>query len=197
MRPIRRYLSNAQVRQLLSAVNLESAFGRRDYLLILFLYHTGLRVGELSQLRVDLVANRQGQPREVLDLPAAFCKGPRGRMVPLNATARACVEKQLRFNRSRGFSTAPDAPLFQNRKHRALSIRSIQQLIENYRNKADLDVKATPHSLRHTNATALQNAGVPSRVIQHGLGHRHLSTTERYLGVSAVDMKHHYSALGG
>lgn len=108
-------------------------------------------------------------------------------MVPLNATARACVEKMLKFNRSRGFSTASEAPLFQNRKHRVLSIRSVQKLIEEYRKKADLDVKATPHTLRHTNATALQNAGVPTRVIQQGLGHRHLSTTERYLGISTME----------
>ena len=194
---LRRYLTNAQVRQLLGAINLQSPFGQRDHLLILFLYHTGLRVGECSRLLVTLVATKDGKAREFLDLPAMFCKGPRGRSFPLNATARLCIEKMLEFNKARGLSVAPAAPLFQNRKHGPLSIRSIQLLIESYRKKADLDVRATPHTLRHTHATVLQNTGAPVRVIQQGLGHHHLSTTERYLGIGPTDMQHHYARLGG
>jgi integrase/recombinase XerC len=201
---MRRFLSNSQVRQLLAAVDLRSPFGQRDYLLIMFLYHTGLRVGECSRLLVTLVLSQSGEPRHQLDLPAMFCKGPRGRVVPLNATARACITKQLAFNRARGLSTAPGAPLFQNSKHCPLSVRSIQLLIRDYRIKSDLDLAArcsrydgTPHTLRHTNGTELHRAGVPIRVIQQGLGHRHLSTTERYLGVSQVAMESAYAALGG
>ncbi len=193
---MRRCLSNSQVRQLLSSVDLRSAFGRRDYLLIMFLYQTGLRVGECSRLLLQLVS-RGGVAFFQLDLPAIFCKGPRGRVVPLNATARACIEKMLQFNRSRGFSVAPAAPLFQNRKHCPLSVRSIQKLIKKYRQLSGLEIAATPHSLRHTNASALLAAGVPTRVIQKGLGHKNLSTTEKYLGVSPVEMKRHYSKLGG
>jgi len=196
MRPIRRFLSVPQMRRLLSFINLESPFGRRDYLLIMFLFHTGLRVGECSRLTVSLVATKDGRPRKLLDLPAALCKGPRGRVVPLNGTARACVEKLLKFNRSRGLSTAPGAPLFQNRQHRPLSVRSIQLLIAAYRKKADIDVRATPHTFRHSHTTALQEAGVPSRVIQQGVGHRNLSTTERYLGISTESMASHYDAIG-
>ena len=193
---MRRCLSNSQVRQLLSSVDLRSAFGRRDYLLIMFLYQTGLRVGECSRLLLQLVS-RGGVAFSQLDLPAIFCKGPRGRVVPLNATARACIEKMLQFNRSRGFSVAPAAPLFQNRKHCPLSVRSIQKLIKKYRQLSGLEIAATPHSLRHTNASVLLAAGVPTRVIQKGLGHRNLSTTEKYLGVSPIEMEQHYAKLGG
>ena len=194
---MRRYLTNSQARRLLGAVNLRSPFGQRDYLLIMFLYHTGLRVGECSRLLVSLVATRDGLARHCLDLPAMVCKGPRGRSFPLNATARACIEKMLKFNRSRGLSVAPAAPLFQNSKHCPLSVRSIQLLIKGYREKSDLDVRATPHTLRHTHATVLQNLGAPVRAIQQGLGHLHLSTTQRYLGVDPVEMKRHYARLGG
>jgi integrase/recombinase XerD len=194
---MRRHLSNSEIRRLLSVVDLRSPFGRRDYLLILFLYHTGLRVGECSRLLVNLVS-RGGQAFESLDLPAMFCKGPRGRVIPLNFTARTCIEKMLQFNKSRGFSTAPAAPLFQNSKHCPLSIRSIQLLIQKYRTQAGLEIAATPHTIRHTHATALHESGVPVRVIQAGLGHRRLSTTERYLAPgSAKARKHHYEALGG
>lgn len=129
-----------------------------------------------------------------LDLVA---KGPRGRVVPLNATARACIEKMIQFNRERGLSVAPAAPLFQNRKHCPLSVRSIQYLIKQYRIKAGLEVAATPHTLRHTHATSLMNSGVPTRVVQHGLGHRHLSSTEKYLGLSPQEMDKYYARLGG
>lgn len=193
---MRRCLSNSEVRLLLSSVDLRSPFGQRDYLLIMFLYQTGLRVGECSRLLVQLVS-RDGVPFHSLDLPAMFCKGPRGRVVPLNATARACIEKQLSFNRARGLSSAPGAPLFQTRRCCPMSIRSIQLLVQRCRRLAGLEIAATPHTLRHTNATALMESGVPVRAIQRGLGHRHLSTTEKYLGVSPAVMKSSYAALGG
>ena len=193
---MRRCLSNSEVRLLLSAVDLRSPFGKRDYLLIMFLYHTGLRVGEVSRLLVQLVS-RDGKAFHSLDLPAIFCKGRRGRVVPLNATARSCVEIMLQFNHARGLSVAPAAPLFQNRKHCPLSVRSIQKLIQKYRNAAELEIAATPHTLRHAHATALQDSGVPSRAIQAGLGHRRLSTTETYLSKNTKHLAKHYRALGG
>ena len=64
---MRRCLSNSEVRQLLAAVDLDSPFGKRDYLLIMFLYHTGLRVGECSRLLIQLVANKSNEPRHHLD----------------------------------------------------------------------------------------------------------------------------------
>lgn len=193
---MRRCLKNSEVRQLLSAVDLRSPFGRRDYLLIMFLYHTGLRVGECSRLLVQLVS-RDGIAHQSLDLPAMFCKGSRGRVVPLNATARACIEKMLQFNQARGLSSAPAAPLFQNSRHCPLSVRSIQQLLQKYRIRVRLEIAATPHTLRHTHATALLASGAPTRAIQLGLGHRNLSTTEKYLGVAPTAMASHYAQLGG
>ena len=86
------YLEPAQIRQLLGAVNLCSPFGQRDYLLILFLYETGLRVGECSSLTIGQVYTEKSQARQWLHLPAGACKGSRGRVVPLNQVARACVD---------------------------------------------------------------------------------------------------------
>jgi integrase len=135
------------------------------------LYHTGLRVGECSGLVVHLVA-LDGVPRQYLHLPATICKGSRGRVVPLNAVAQACVRKLLAFNSARGFSTAPAAPLFQNRCHGPLSVRSMQLLVAHYREKAGLDVRATPHTYRHSFASHLVAAGVPTVHVQKALGHR-------------------------
>ena len=133
-------ISRSEIRRLLNAVDLKkNPFGKRDYLLILFLYNTGLRVGEGSGVITHLVA-KDGEPRQYLHLPAALCKGSRGRVVPLNAVAQECIRKLLKFNQDHGFSTAPTAPLFQNRVHGPLSVRSIQLLIEKYREATELDV---------------------------------------------------------
>ena len=180
-------LTKTEVRQVLAAVDLTSPFGQRDYLLVLFLYHTGLRVGECAGLITHLVA-RDGQPRLYLHLPASVCKGSRGRVVPLNAIAQLCVRKLLAFNSARGFSTAPAAPLFQNRCHGPLSVRSIQHLVAYYREKAGLDVRATPHTFRHSHASQLVAAGVPTVVVQKLLGHRYLSSTQVYTHTTKEQM---------
>jgi site-specific recombinase XerD len=187
-------LSKSEVRQTLDVIDLESPFGRRDYLLILFLYHTGLRVGECSGLVMHLVA-LDGQPRQYLHLPAAVCKGSRGRVVPLNRVAQACISKMMAFNASRGFSTAPAAPLFQNKCHGPLSIRSIQQLVQGYRELAGLDLRATPHTFRHSHASHLVANGVPTVHVQKVLGHRHLSSTQIYTHVSKEQLLESARAL--
>jgi site-specific recombinase XerD len=157
----------------------DKVFQEQDLHPILFLYHTGLRVGECSGLIIHLVA-LDGQPRQYLHLPASVCKGSRGRVVPLNMVAQACISKMVAFNTSRGFSTAPAAPLFQNRCHGPLSVRSIQQLVASYRELAELDVRATPHTFRHSHASHMVAAGVPTVFVQKVLGHRKLSSTEVY-----------------
>ena len=176
-------LSKSEVRQVLDVIDLDAPFGRRDYLLILFLFHTGLRVGECAGLIMHLVA-LDGQPRQYLHLPATICKGSRGRVVPLNRVAQACISKMIAFNTSRGLSTAPAAPLFQNRCHGPLSVRSIQQMVAGYRELAGLDLRATPHTFRHSHASHLVANGVPTVHVKEVLGHRHLSSTQVYTHVS-------------
>lgn len=187
-------LSKHEVRRILDAIDFTSPFGRRDYLLILFLYHTGLRVGEASGLTIGLV-DQDRHPRQYLHLPAAICKNSRGRVIPLNEVARACVVKLLTFYYHIGFSMAPDAPLFQNRLGGHLSVRSIQKLIALYREQAGLDVRATPHTLRHTHASQLVAAGVPTVHVQKILGHRQLSSTQVYCTVTKEELARSVRAL--
>ena len=188
-------LSKSEIRQILGAINLDKyLFGRRDYLLILFLYHTGLRVSEVSGLTIGLVSHDR-EPRNYLHLPAAICKGSRGRVVPLNEVAQECVRKILTFNNQLGLSQAPEAPLFQHSRGGHLSVRSIQLLIALYRDAAGLDVRATPHTFRHSNASHLVAAGVPTVHVQKLLGHRQLSSTQVYCSVSKEQLAKSAKAL--
>jgi integrase/recombinase XerD len=153
--------------------------GPRDYFLMVFDYHTGLRVSELVSLNVSQVAE-QGIPRHELFLPAAVTKNRQSRIVPLNELARKAISKLLAFNQARGFSVAPDPPLFQTKHHQRLTDRTVQWMMADLRAKAGLDVPVTPHSLRHACLkTALQRSG-NIRAVQKLAGHKRLTSTEIY-----------------
>ncbi len=176
-------LERHQVKTLLGGVNLQSPFGRRDYLLILFLFHTGLRIGEATKLTVNLVSH-DGTPRDELHLPAHMTKTRKARVIPLNDVAQACVAKLLAFNKERGFSTAPLAPLFVWKNHRKLPPREAQRILQDLRERVGLSAKATPHTLRHSFASELVRRGVTLPTVQSLLGHQWLSSTQIYTHTS-------------
>ena len=175
-------LSKSEVRRILDAIDLTSPFGRRDYLMVLFMYHTGLRVGETSGLVIDLV-DHDRYPRQYLHLPAAICKNSRGRVIPLNEVAQVCVVKLLTFYQQIGFSIAPDRALFQNKLGGHLSVRSIQKLVAMYREQAGLDVRATPHTLRHTFGSIAGELGFSELTIRAMLGHASQNVTQDYIHI--------------
>ena len=181
-------LARQEIRQLLSGINLQSAFGRRDYLLILFLFHTGLRIGEACRLTVNLVAH-DGEPRYELHLPAHLTKTRKARVIPLNDVAQACVAKLLAFNAERGFSIAPLAPLFVWKNHRKLPPREAQRILQKLREEVGLLAKATPHTLRHSFASELVRAGVTLPTVKSLLGHQWLSSTQIYTHTSNEERK--------
>ena len=172
-------LEQDQVKELLNGINLRSSWGRRDYLLILFLYHTGLRIGELCRLLVTHVSH-DSVPRDELHLPAFLTKTRKARVIPLNEVAQECVGKLLAFNRKRGFSTAPAAPMFPWKNHGNLPPREAQRMLQVLREKVGLSAKTTPHTLRHTFASELVRNGVTLPTVSSLLGHTRLSSTQIY-----------------
>lgn len=190
-------LNATQARELLAAVNRRAPFGEQRFALIVLVFHTGLRVSELVGLNVGDVATNDGQPRELLHLRAETAKGRRSRIVPLNSKARKAVAALVNFNRARGFSVAPGAPLLVNRKHKRLSVRAIQYLMEALRKKADLDVRATPHTLRHTFGTVACRKTGDVRGLQQIMGHASLVSTAVYLHPNADDLTRITSTVAG
>ena len=176
-----------QTSSLLAAICMRDPFGPRDHAAIELTAHTGLRVSELVQLNVSHVS-ANGVPRHTLHLPSAITKFAQARNVPLNEIARAAIARLLRFNQARGFSTAPAAPLLVTRKHERVSVRLIQRLVESLREKAGLDVPATPHSFRHQFAMGIMKATGNLRVTQQLLGHHRLNSTQVYTCASPDDL---------
>lgn len=189
-------LHPSEARQLVAAVDIRDPFGPRDRALLEFCLNTGLRVSELVSLDVAHVAS-DGVPRQALFLPAQVTKGRREGTVPLNQAARSAVQAILEFNRRRGFSTAPHAPLFTNRKHERMTVRAVQRLVKDLREKADLDVPATPHTLRHSFATHVLSCNSNLRVVQQLLRHKRLATVEIYSHPTREELRQAVERIGG
>jgi len=104
-----RSLTQAETQKLLDAIDpREDLFGVRDRAMLELALHTGLRVSELVGLSIKDVSSN-GLARETLHVPASLAKYSRGRMLPLNSTARRAIHTILYFNKSHGFSVAAEA----------------------------------------------------------------------------------------
>lgn len=181
-----RILTNIAYFRLLGAINLASAFGRRDHALIRLAAQTGLRVSELVGLDVGLVWSN-GSAREWLDLPYQIAKGSRSRIIPLSPQARRAVEELVGFLQLRGFQSTPTSPLLQDRRHHRLPVREVQRMVQVARERAGLDIRATPHTLRHGFASeAARKVGLHN--VQELLGHKKITSTQIYLHTRPEDL---------
>lgn len=102
------------------------------------------------------------------------------RWLLLNQPARQAIAGLLAFLAIRGFSVDPSAPLLVVRQHRRISIRLVQQIVQQLREKCALDTPATPHSCRHYFATQLLEARQDVCSVSRLLGHTRVQTTMIY-----------------
>lgn len=143
----------------------------RDRAILEVLYSAGLRVSELTGLDwedVDWEA----------DVARVVGKGRRERLAPLGRAARAALE---RYQRLLGWPRT--GPVFRNHRGGRLTPRSVARMLTSRLEAAGITRPASPHALRHTFATHMLGAGADLRAIQEMLGHRSLSTTQRYTHV--------------
>jgi integrase/recombinase XerC len=155
--------------------------GRRDRAILELLYASGLRVAELSGLDVDDVDLREGGVR-------VLGKGRKERVVPIGRHAIDALRGYL------GGRETGRGPLFRNRRGGRLTVRSLHRIVRGRARAAGLAGRVTPHTLRHTFATHLLDAGADLRLIQELLGHARLTTTQRYTHVSADRLARVYDA---
>lgn len=168
-----------EIRCLLGAISPRSPFGVRDYLAIITLCHTGMRIGEANHLQVRSIA-REREIRDEIYLPSSITKTKKARTIPLNPIAQRALGKILLFNQKRGFSVEPSAPVFPWKNHGFLPIRESERVVQKLREKAGLSAKLTPHTFRHYFASRLVSAGVDLPTVQTLLGHERLSSTQIY-----------------
>ncbi|MEM7481328.1 MAG: tyrosine recombinase XerC [Acidobacteriota bacterium] len=179
-----RHLRPEEIEQLLgftsSAPGEEDPLALRDRALLEVLYASGLRVSELVGLDwpdLDLAAR----------VLRVLGKGGRERMVPFGREGERALRQWLAVWESvrQPAERADDSsePVFLNYRGGRLSARSVRRVIDKRVEGAALAAGVHPHTLRHTFATHLLESGADLRAIQELLGHRSLSTTERYTHV--------------
>ncbi|HUP66190.1 MAG TPA: tyrosine recombinase XerC [Thermoanaerobaculia bacterium] len=167
-------LQAAEVTVLLEQPDPESALGRRDRAWLELLYASGIRVSELVGIDLDDI-NMRARLLKVRG------KGSKERIVPFGRKAEDALRSWLDLRRARVAGRADDdQPLFVNHRGGRISSRSIRRLLDGYVRKASLKAGISPHTLRHSFATHLLNAGADLRTIQELLGHVSLSTTQKY-----------------
>lgn len=156
----------------------------RDQLLLELLYSSGLRVNELTSLDWEDVDMVERWLR-------VFGKGSKSRMVPFGQKARELLERWKLQNASQERCTQGASPLFEGVGGERLTDRTVHRVVVAAAKRVGLS-GVTPHSLRHSFATHMLERGAPLRVIQELLGHESLATTQRYLKVTAEQMKKSY-----
>lgn len=160
----------------------QDLLGRRDTAMIEVLYGAGLRISELVDLDVDDVDIEAGT------VLVRSGKGGKGRMVPLGRAARRAVGDYLVQSRPelirRAVRGADAAALFLNARGRRLGRQGCWKVLKHHAGTAGLDRLVSPHTLRHSFATHMLDAGADIRVVQELLGHSSLATTQVYTLVS-------------
>jgi integrase/recombinase XerC len=179
-RKLPHFLENEQLEALLNAPQGDDEIALRDRAILEMLYSTGMRVGELVGLddpQVDALAG----------LIRVRGKGRKERLAPLGRpAARAWEAYRLARDAAHGRSR-PERGAFLSRNGHRLADRDIRRLLKHYCIQADLPPNTTPHTLRHSFATHLLQAGADIRGVQELLGHASLNTTQIY---THLDLEH-------
>lgn len=176
-KPIPNYLSVDDVFRLLDSVKTDNIAGKRDRAILETLYSTGIRVSELAGLNLPDV-DFSGKTVRVTG------KGSRERIVPIGKAALAAIRAYRENLDARGIAVNHRGALFLNKNKGRLSARSVARMLDRAARRAGLTVPVAPHDLRHSFATHMLDAGLDLRMVQELLGHRQLSTTQRYTHVS-------------
>ena len=166
-------LTEDEIKRLISSVNLDSDFGQRNKTIIEVLYGTGIRVSELTELKLSNIFFEEN----ILKVTG---KGNKERFVPLGKIASIEIKRYLTNRDKLKINSKFSDILFLNRYGRQLTRSMIFKIISDSYKRIDPDKKISPHTLRHSFATHLLKNGADLRTIQLILGHESITTTEIY-----------------
>lgn len=172
------YLEKSEIDALLAAPDRNTYQGRRDYVLLLFLYNTGARADEAAQLKISDL-NLALAPQKDHSSVQIRGKGNKLRRCPL------WVHTTEELTMMMGGRT-PTEHVFLNRCGRPITRFGIHAMVERYVRRVSEKIpglavkRVSPHTIRHTSATHLLHAGVDINTIRSWLGHVSLKTTNIY-----------------
>ncbi|MGE7157648.1 tyrosine-type recombinase/integrase [Methylorubrum rhodesianum] len=185
-----RVLTDAELKRLLAVAG-QGRYGTRNRAALMLSYLAGLRVGEIAALCWGDLLDGEGRVREQLRLSAAITKGGHARVVFMNARLRREIEQ---FRSSLAEAPRASQPVLITQKKSAFSANVLAQSMRGFYIQAGLD-GGSSHSGRRWFITRLAHAGISPKAIMMLAGHRHLSTTQRYIDVNDEMMRAAVEAL--
>jgi len=176
-----------EIESLFNSIDTEKHIGKRNKLIMEFLYGTGVRVSELCAIKLNDIDYSQG-------LVLIHGKGSKDRYVPLHENLIQQLQEYVLMTRDELLqkSLEPNKFLFLNNRGNPITPRGIRLVINKIINDSEENLKISPHTLRHSFATHLLNNGADLRSVQELLGHSHLSSTQIYTKVTKEKLKENY-----
>ncbi|MCR2805317.1 tyrosine-type recombinase/integrase [Paenibacillus soyae] len=184
-------LTEDELRRFMSAPNQRMWAQWRDYVIMVLILDTGLRINEICALEKTEVDFKQ----KLITLPAVKNKNRKSRVLPLS-TETARLLKQLITETGQHFDTTY---VFTTNYGEQLSEKTIQKAFDKYAEKAKLGRNVSPHVLRHNFGTMAAEAGMSVFHLQKMLGHADIKTTRKYVQLSAesiAEQHKRFSPLG-
>ncbi|RLD13678.1 MAG: site-specific tyrosine recombinase XerD [Caldiserica bacterium] len=175
-------LSLEEIEKILNAIPENSFRGKRDRAIVELLYSCGLRVSELTGLKVKDIDMKNGFLK-------CFGKGSKERIVPFGERAKDVLKKYLKEREKKGITSEY---LFVSRKGERILRQFINAILNKYAKKARIRKKVHPHMLRHSFATHLLERGADLRSVQELLGHVDISTTQIYTHLTKERLREVY-----
>jgi integrase/recombinase XerD len=177
------YLEEDEVAAMINSVDLSKPEGMRNKAILETLYGCGLRVSELTDLRISDLFLKE-------DIIRVNGKGNKERLIPINALAQKRIKlyrKEVRVHQE--IIRGQEDFLFLNRRGKKLSRAMIFNIVKEAAYKAGIRKEISPHTFRHSFATHLVKHGADLRAVQDMLGHESITTTEIYTHLSQQQLR--------
>ncbi|MBT9131633.1 site-specific tyrosine recombinase XerD [candidate division NPL-UPA2 bacterium Unc8] len=190
-RKLPKFLDLDQAARLVEAPSEDTPLGLRDRAILEMLYSTGMRVSELVDSNLHQVDFIGG----VLKVRG---KGRKERLIPIGERALEALTKYLEKRdtllKRRKRDIAREEALFLNKWGGRMKRLAVMRVVKRHIKKVSLELNISPHTMRHTFATHLLDAGADLRIIQELLGHANLSTTQIYTHLTTKRLKSIYNS---
>ena len=176
------FLTPDEVDRLEDSIDLSKPEGHRNRAIIEVLFSCGLRVSELVSLKWSQLYAKERYLR-------ILGKGSKERLVPISERALKEIENYLVWRNELKIKPGEEDYVFLNRRGAHLTRTMILIMLKQQADEAGIRKTISPHTLRHSFATALLEGGADLRVIQALLGHESIGTTEIYTHISVQTLR--------
>ena len=180
-----KFLSDSDLNKIFDVCSDDTVINQRDTLIIELLYSTGLRVSELVNIKIKDIDTKE----KVIKV---LGKGSKERIVLYNNHTSRALNKYLN-NGYHEYNKKNSGYLILNKNGDKLSDRYVRNIINNLVRKAGLNIKISPHTIRHTFATDMLEEGADLVTVKELLGHESLNTTSIYTHITNEQIKKTYN----